>query len=108
MEHYFSVHIWRLRSLQRGPKKTKNSYTGWFRSHDSSYADWEGAIARVQSLKDFLRGEAGDFSDEQIITARGGSYNWSWRNGMNDCIIEITKIDFGRVYDWDDVGPCVD
>ncbi len=108
MEHYFSVHIWRLRSLQRGPKKTKNSYTGWFRSHDSSHPDWEGAIARVQSLKDFLRGEAGDFSDEQIITARGGSYNWSWRNVGNDCIIEITKIDFRRVYDWDDVGPGVE
>jgi hypothetical protein len=108
MEHYFTVNVWRKRQLYHGSRKPKSPFTAWVRSHDSSYENWEGAVARVQSLKDFLRGEAGDFSDEQIITARGGSYNWSWRNGMNDCIIEITKIDFGRVYDWDDIGPDVE
>jgi len=105
MEHYFYVSVWRIKTLYSGKRKTKTAYTGWFRSHDSSHVEWDRAVARVKELTDFLRDEAGDFVDEQAITARGGTYNWSWHNNKRDVIIEITKIDFGRVYDWDDMGP---
>jgi len=105
MEHYFTVNLWRKRQLYHGRRKPKSPYTAWVRSHDSSYPDWEGAVARVKSLNDFLRPECGEFPDEQCITARGGTYNWSWWNARRDTIIEIQKVDFGRVYDWDDIEP---
>lgn len=103
MEHYFNVSI-----LRKSPFKSargKQPQPAWFRTFDSSYTDFNGALARVNILRDFLKDESGEFVDEQALTYRGGTYSWAWWNGDDTRIIEITKIDFGRVYDWDDVNP---
>ena len=93
MEHIFIVNIQRL----------KNKL--WFRTFDSAWREWNDANNRVKEIITHL---GGGFDSEQIITARGGTWLWSWwekTSGEENRVIEIQKIDFGRVYDYDDIQP---
>jgi hypothetical protein len=77
----------------------------WFRTFDSGWITWDEAHNRVRSI---IAHFGGDFPNEQIVTARNGSYHWSWwenKTGDGRRVIEIQKIDLGRIYDWDDWQP---
>lgn len=95
MEFYFAVYIYHPIKIRKREH--------WRRTFDSSWREWNDAHNRI---KEIITHFGGGFDSEQIVSARGGSYIWDWceTNGKGR-IIEIAKVDFGRVYDWEDVYP---